>query len=262
LNALGASPPLAVDGDIGHKTVAAIRQFQAAHGLSANGVPDPATLAALGFVGATSLSGGGSTSSPPAANQVVLPSKNTPLSPEDAAKALNAGYKKVTGKIPTPETLSLLMGQTALETGNWQKMPNFNFGGVKAQSSDPYVQVFKTEEVINGVKQLLDLKFAAYTSAVEGAAGYVRVLLSRPHWAAGLNSGDAAAFVKGLSTAPAYFTADPMQYLAGLQSRVSAYLATAEKYAVPIGIGVGGILLAGGVGVAAWAILRSKGYAS
>lgn len=242
LNTLGASPKLVVDGNAGPATQLAIINFQKSKGLTPDGIPGPKTLAALGFPGATSA--GPSTSSPPpaAANQTVLPPNNTTLTADEAAKALNAGYKKVVGKIPTPDVLALLMGQTALETANWQKMPNYNFGGMKAQASDAYVQVFKTTEVINGITQVLDQRFAAFLNAADGAAAYIKVLLSRQNWANGLHTGTPEGFVAGLASAPAYFTADPSQYLAGLKSRVNSYIALAEKYAVPIGMGIGGIL--------------------
>jgi peptidoglycan hydrolase-like protein with peptidoglycan-binding domain len=49
LNALGASPPLDVDGIAGPKTNAAIRAFQSNRGLAADGIVGPLTLAALGL---------------------------------------------------------------------------------------------------------------------------------------------------------------------------------------------------------------------
>lgn len=47
LNLLGASPPLVVDGNVGPKTVAAIKAFQTAHGLVADGVVGPKTKMAI-----------------------------------------------------------------------------------------------------------------------------------------------------------------------------------------------------------------------
>ena len=261
LNALGASPQLATDGKLGPVTLQAIKDFQSAHGLTADGIPGPQTLGAMGFVGAAGISMGTATPLPANPNQQVLAPNNTPLLPDEAAKALNAGYKKVVGTIPTKDTLALLMGQTALETANWTRMPNYNFGGMKAQHSDAYVQVFKTTEVIGGVTQTLDQKFAAFTSAADGAAAYIKMLLSRANWAAGLHTGTPEGFVAGLSSPPAYFTADPSQYLAGLRSRVNSYIALAEKYAVPIGAGITGIMLAIGGSIAAWMYFTSKGGA-
>ena len=47
LNALGASPPLLVDGRMGRKTVAAIKVFQVTHGMLADGFAGPKTLTAM-----------------------------------------------------------------------------------------------------------------------------------------------------------------------------------------------------------------------
>jgi len=47
LNALGLQPPLELDGAMGPRTLAAIRDFQARSGLTVDGVAGPATLAAL-----------------------------------------------------------------------------------------------------------------------------------------------------------------------------------------------------------------------
>ena len=48
LNAAGANPQLDVDGDLGPATSAAIKAFQTTHGLVADGIAGPQTLAALG----------------------------------------------------------------------------------------------------------------------------------------------------------------------------------------------------------------------
>lgn len=48
LNALGANPPLVVDGISGPNTIAAIKAFQSSHGITPDGIVGPITLAALG----------------------------------------------------------------------------------------------------------------------------------------------------------------------------------------------------------------------
>jgi hypothetical protein len=57
LNALGANPPLKVDGSPGQLTTAALVAFQKSRGLTPDGSPGPLTLTALGFPGATSVGG-------------------------------------------------------------------------------------------------------------------------------------------------------------------------------------------------------------
>jgi len=47
LNTLGASPPLKVDGKLGPKSVAAVKSFQTAHGLTPDGIAGPKTKTAL-----------------------------------------------------------------------------------------------------------------------------------------------------------------------------------------------------------------------
>lgn len=47
LNLLGASPPLNEDGKLGPKSVAAIKSFQTAHGLTSDGIAGPKTKTAL-----------------------------------------------------------------------------------------------------------------------------------------------------------------------------------------------------------------------
>jgi peptidoglycan hydrolase-like protein with peptidoglycan-binding domain len=51
LNALGASPPLDVDGVSGPKTLEAIKAFQNSHGIEPDGIVGPITLAAMGMTG-------------------------------------------------------------------------------------------------------------------------------------------------------------------------------------------------------------------
>ena len=68
LNALGARPPLAVDGVFGPRTAAALQQFQAGAGRlsGANGIADGPTWAVLFDTGGRPASTEASTSLPPA----------------------------------------------------------------------------------------------------------------------------------------------------------------------------------------------------
>jgi hypothetical protein len=164
-----------------------------------------------------------------------VPNKLTPLTPEQAAKALADGYKLVTGHLPSKRILSLLIGQTALETGNWKSLHNYNFGNAKASGSDPFYQFFRCSEIENGVEVFYDpphptCKFTAHPTAAEGAAHYIRVLQKRAHWWKGLQTGTVQGFIEGLTTAPKYFTASPSLYLKVLTDRAATYSSLAKKY--------------------------------
>lgn len=259
LNLAGASPPLTEDGDIGPLSLQAIKDFQSAHGLTVDGVAGPMTLGALGFSGASGI--GGTAPRAPAASsgpvtQIVLADKSTPLTAAQAAKAFSQAYQKVVGKVPAPEVLNLLISQSAFETGNWGKgIHNYNFGNAKASSHDKYVQYFRCSEVVNGVETFYDppsnvCKFAAFPDAESGAVAYINLLKGRSNWWNGLHTGTVAGFVQGLTTQPAYFTADPNIYGAGLNRLFTQYATLATQWAVPIGIGVGMIAaFVGGVGI-------------
>lgn len=176
--------------------------------------------------------------------QTVLPAKSTKLSAEEATAALAEGYRRVTGHRPSKRILGLLVGQSALETGNWASMSNYAFAGVKASATDEFVQYLRCFEIENGQKVWYNppsaseqaagvfspCKFAAYKTAADGATAYVATLKKRAHWWAALQSGEPSRFIEGLSTKPAYFTADPNQYLGILQARMALFTTYVAKY--------------------------------
>ena len=59
---------------------------------------------------------------------MIVENKLTPLTREQAAHALTDAYLQLIGSLPTAGVTALLLAQSALETGNWQKILNFNFG--------------------------------------------------------------------------------------------------------------------------------------
>lgn len=149
---------------------------------------------------------------------MIVENKLTPLTREEAARALTAAYQQLTGAQPAAGVLALLLAQSALETGNWQKIHNFNFGNAKATADYPLIVQFHCSEVDeHGVEHFFDppdphCNFRAYNDAASGALDYLKVLHSRPTWWQGLHTQDPSRFVDALATPPKYFTADPNKY--------------------------------------------------
>jgi hypothetical protein len=148
---------------------------------------------------------------------VIVANRFTPLDAREAGRALFAAYAALTGRPPNDRVGALLVAQSALETGNWQKIHNFNFGNIKARADYPTLTQFRCSEVIDGVERFFDppdpqCNFRAYATASEGALDYLKVLHGQAHWWQGLHSGDPSAFVDALATPPKYFTADPTKY--------------------------------------------------
>jgi hypothetical protein len=216
-----------VAAKLAEEGLSSVSDYQRAHSLSVDGVAGHDTLTAMGYGYLFDLAGRGMLSP----GQTQLETKNTPLTPEQAADALSAGYQEVTGEVPTPEVLALLLAQSGHETADWQKLPNYAFGGVKATSSTPYVQAFVTPE--GDPPKRYVLAFAAYPNAAEGAAAYIRTLRARAPWWEGLQSGVPETFVSALRSIPGafYFTGSPTDYLASMQSRVGRFADLAQSYA-------------------------------
>jgi len=154
---------------------------------------------------------------------MIVANRLTPLSQQEASRALAEAYARVTGGPPTDRVLALLLAQTGFETARWQKIHNFNFGNAKADLSYPLVTQFRCSEVEQGVEQFFDppdshCNFRAYTNAADGAVDYIKVLQSRPHWWNGLQTEDPTAFVDALATAPKYYTGNPAVYKQAMAS--------------------------------------------
>ena len=159
---------------------------------------------------------------------MIVQNKLTQLSPSEAAAALATAYQQLVGSPPSQSILALLLAQSALETGNWKKIHNFNFGNQKASTSYPLIVQFRCSEMVNGAEKFFDppapeCNFRAYETAAAGALDYLRVLHSRPHWWQGLQTEDPSAFVDALATPPKYFTANPALYKSTLTSLFVQY---------------------------------------
>jgi hypothetical protein len=164
---------------------------------------------------------------------VLIVNRLTPMTADEASKALSAAYKTVTKSSPNEKVLGLLVGQWATETGNGKYIHNFNYGNVKHTSGDSYYQQFEGSEVIDGVNQVMLMDFAAHLTAEDGAIAFINQLKKRAQWWAGLQTGDPKKYVDGLIliNGQHYFTGDPTAYLKLLVDRMNTYRAEIKRYA-------------------------------
>jgi hypothetical protein len=134
----------------------------------------------------------------------------------------------VRGQPPRPETLSILVGQWAHETGRGASMLNYNFGGLKGAGPSGQSAAYVTREGSGDNATHGVARFRAYGSAEEGARDYVSLLARRyPDAVRAAEQGDAAGFVRGLK-ARGYFTDDEAAYSKSVQSL--AALASREGF--------------------------------
>lgn len=153
---------------------------------------------------------------------------NTPVSVEQARAALEAAWVGNVGE-PNGDIITLMLTLWALETGNGASMFNFNMGNI--------VAVSESQDYWIGDDSGNTRKFRSWSNLDAGATGLVRQLTSetRPHWHAGVLSGDPENFVKslkGVYGGPAYFEADLDVYLIGFFARHRELLFGAQSHAL------------------------------
>jgi mannosyl-glycoprotein endo-beta-N-acetylglucosaminidase len=159
-----------------------------------------------------------------AAPTLVAPTR-TRLTGSEAAGALRAAWTEVRGRAPSPETLSLLVGQWAHETGRGASMRNFNFGGLKGTGPSGLSATCSTREGWGDSEVRVNAHFRAYGTAEEGARDYVSLLARRyPDAVRAAEQGDAKGFVTALK-AKGYFTDNEATYLRSIQSLADRALA-------------------------------------
>ena len=148
----------------------------------------------------------------------LVPTARTRLSGEQAAEALRSAWTSVRGAPPSDETLSILVGQWAHETGRGASMLNYNFGGIKGTGPSGLSIAASTREGFGAEQVRVTARFRAYGSAEEGARDYVGLLARRyPNAVQAAESGDARGFVQALK-ARGYFTDDEAAYAKSVQS--------------------------------------------
>jgi hypothetical protein len=153
-----------------------------------------------------------------ASEATLVASTRTRLTGSEAASALRSAWTELRGEPPSEETLSLLVGQWAHETGRGASMRNFNFGGLKGTGPSGLSARCSTREGWGDGEVRVNARFRAYGTAEEGARDYVSLLARRyPDAVRAAEQGDARGFVSGLKT-NGYFTDNEATYLRSVQS--------------------------------------------
>jgi hypothetical protein len=161
----------------------------------------------------------------PAAAARHVAATRTPLSGSQAAGALEAAWQGAVGSPPSQETLSILVGQWAHETGRGSAMLNYNFGGLKGTSPSGASTVYATHEGFGTSEIQTRERFRAYDSAQQGASDYLSLLQRRyPDAVQAAERGDAGGFVQALKSG-GYFTGDPAAYAKSVASLAQRALA-------------------------------------
>lgn len=131
----------------------------------------------------------------------------TPTSIERARTLLAEAFRDVAGAEPTPAEVAMLAAQSALETGNWLKMRQGNFGFVTATPGDTFFRI----------QGDTTHTYRAYATLEDGAHDFVGLIARRfPKAWALLNSRDVDAYAHELK-AGGYYEAPEAAYAAGMR---------------------------------------------
>jgi hypothetical protein len=179
--------------------------------------------------------------SDPYENELYRPLFTKHLSEAEAAFSLREAWKKVYGGYPKDASIALLWAQSALETGRWKAIRNYNFGNIKYSSGTPFT-MFRCNELLwdNKKKKMViewfnpphrQTWFRAYKTAIDGAEDYIRFVSQkkryRKAWAQVI-AGDPVAYSHELKIA-GYYTASEKKYTKGVVSLTNEFLRRKAK---------------------------------
>jgi hypothetical protein len=173
--------------------------------------------------------------------------KYTQLTEAEATYALREGWKLIYGEYPSIESLSILWSQSALETGRWKYIWNYNFGNIKRHDSHDWC-MYKCSEVINGKNIWFtppdpQTHFCAYPDSISGAKEYIEFISKRPHYKEAWEqvlAGSAVKYCAALRKA-GYFTADLISYTKTVVKLCDEFKSKSEQlltYAPPVPVQV------------------------
>ncbi len=148
-----------------------------------------------------------------------IESELTPLSGDEAARALRRAWKRATTQTPSLEVLAILTAHWAHETAAGAAMFNHNFGGIKGRGPDGFNFIKGSREGFGARTRVVRGRFRAYINAASGADDYLSLLLRRYTLAIeAAERGDVTEFVGALHDGK-YFTGSVEDYTRAICKR-------------------------------------------
>lgn len=197
---------------------------------------------------------------------VERPARRTPVTPEQVLLSFATAWQLVVGQPPSREVLHILHAQSALETGHWKSLFNFNLGGAKKHGTCDWTHFTTTERLPHSAadKYIASSKpgaevtvlredqthktlrfagrqsmncFASWEDLDTAARDHVALLTRRfPKAIERAKAGDVDGYVRELKRAK-YFTASEEEYMKAVRSIARRYtreLATVQLPAVVV----------------------------
>lgn len=160
---------------------------------------------------------------------MIVPEVHTVCTPTEAIDAIWHGHVDVVGGTCSIALLTVLAAQSALETGRWTKMHNWDFGNLRGHGPDgaSFSQT-GADEIIDGKRVVVPDGFASYADRLTGAREFVRYLCvatkppAQNRYAlaiAAAEAGDVPGYCAELRK-HGYFTAALDSYTKGVQGTV------------------------------------------
>lgn len=180
------------------------------------------------------------------------PARATPVTPEQVFLALGAAWQMLAGTAPDRKIIHILHAQSALETGHWKSISNYNLGGAKKhgecdwtyfttterfrdEKAQSYVAQSKPGAEVSVLKSgdgWTTLKFsgkqamncfASWETLEDASRDHLALLFKRfPKAIEAAKKGDAKAYVRELKKA-GYFTASEEEYAKIVDSIAKSY---------------------------------------
>jgi hypothetical protein len=161
--------------------LAGVRAYQGRLGLTITGEADAELLERLDADARAALVAAATQPAPP--GPTFVPDQKTLLTLDEVILAFLTADRKVLGSTPPTVCLACQVAHSALETGHWKSMHNFDFGNEKMSSSwkGLYTQ-FKCDELFDpATAQRAKALGPCVLDPLEDGTGRVRVVLIPPH---------------------------------------------------------------------------------